>query len=216
MTEADYLRTTRTAYDTVAADYATTNSSVLADEPWDRAMLTVFAELVLAGGNGPVVEVGCGPGRVAGFLHGLGLDVSGLDLSPEMVAVARRMFPHLRFDVGVMAALDLPDGGLGGLVAWYSVIHTPPELLPGVFAEFHRVLAPGGYLELAFQIGEGSRHIEHAYGHDVSADLYLTPPDRITAQVRAAGFVPQARLVREPAAHEPNPQAYLLFRKPAL
>jgi SAM-dependent methyltransferase len=216
MIEADHLRATRTAYDTVAANYATTNSSVLAEEPWDRAMLTVFAELVLAeGGNGPVVEVGCGPGRVAGYLHGLGVDVSGLDLSPEMVAVARRMFPHLRFDVGAMAALDLPDGGLRGLVAWYSVIHTPPELLPGVFAEFHRVLAPGGYLELAFQVGEGLRHIEHAYGHDVSVDAYLTPPDRIAEQVEAAGFVPRARLVREPAAHERHAQSYLLFRKPA-
>ncbi|MFD4664838.1 MULTISPECIES: class I SAM-dependent methyltransferase [Streptomyces] len=45
-----------------------------------------------------------------------------------------------------MTDLDLADGSLGGIIAWYSIVHTPPELLPVVFAEFHRVLAPGGHL----------------------------------------------------------------------
>ncbi len=48
-----------------------------------------------------------------------------------------------RFDRGTMATLELADGALPGIVAWYSIIHTPPELLPVVFAEFHRTpLAP--------------------------------------------------------------------------
>jgi SAM-dependent methyltransferase len=139
---------------------------------------------------------------------------AGLDLSPEMVAVARRMFPHLRFDVGDMAALDVPDGALGGLVAWYSLIHTPPELLPAVYAEFHRVPAPGGHLALAFQVGDELRHIGHAYGHDISVDAYRMSPDRVTDQACRAGFTPTARLVREPDGRAKSPQAYLLFGKP--
>ncbi|MGO8887777.1 MAG: class I SAM-dependent methyltransferase [Streptosporangiaceae bacterium] len=43
-----------------------------------------------------------------------------------------------------MLALDLPDGALGGVLAWYSIIHIPQERLPETFAEFCRVLAPGG------------------------------------------------------------------------
>jgi trans-aconitate methyltransferase len=100
MTEPDYLRTTRAAYDTVAVDYARLLSSELAAKPLDRALLAAFAELVLADGGGPVADLGCGPGRVTTHLHALGLDAFGVDLSPEMVAVARRSYPDLRFEAG--------------------------------------------------------------------------------------------------------------------
>ena len=102
------------------------------------------AELVRAGGNGPVADVGCGPGWVTAILARLGLDAFGVDLSPRTIALARRTHPHLRFEVGSMLALDLADGSLGGLLACYSIIHVPWELRPKLFAEFHRVLAPGG------------------------------------------------------------------------
>lgn len=142
MTEASYLDATRTAYDTVAADYARLLRSELDAKPLDRAMLAAFAERVRAADAGPVADLGCGPGRVTAHLHALGLTAFGVDLSPEMVAVARRGFPELRFEQGSMTALDLADGSLGGVLAWYSTVHTPPELLPTMFAEFHRVLAP--------------------------------------------------------------------------
>jgi Methyltransferase domain len=74
---------------------------------------------------------------VTAHLDSLGLSAFGLDLSPN----ARRTYPHLRFDVGSMTALDLPDGSLRGIVAGWSIVHTPPSDLPRVFAEFHRTLA---------------------------------------------------------------------------
>jgi hypothetical protein len=43
-----------------------------------------------------------------------------------------------------MTALELADDELGGILAWYSTLHTPPERLPVVFAEFHRTAGPGG------------------------------------------------------------------------
>ena len=84
----------------------------------------------------------------------------GVDLSPEMVALARRAHPGLRFDEGSMTALDLPDGALGGIVASYSIIHIPPERLPAVFAEFHRVLAPGGHMLVARMLREPDKTAE--------------------------------------------------------
>jgi hypothetical protein len=64
MSEPSYLSITRTAYDTVAVDYAELLSDELAAKPLDRAMLGTFAELVRANGGGPVADLGCGPGRV--------------------------------------------------------------------------------------------------------------------------------------------------------
>ena len=71
-----------------------------------------------------------------------------------MVAEARRRNPDLNFQVGSMTDIDLADGRLDGICAWYSVIHVPDELLPDVFSEFRRVLRPGGWALLAFQVGD--------------------------------------------------------------
>ncbi|MFC7642267.1 class I SAM-dependent methyltransferase [Streptosporangium lutulentum] len=125
----------------------------------ERGLLTAFAELVQAAGGGPVADLGCGPGMGTAFLRSLGLDVFGVDLSPTMIELARKEYPDIRFDEGSMTGLDLPDGGLAGVVSWYSIIHTPPERLPVVFAEFDRVLAPGGYLLLAFQASREGPHM---------------------------------------------------------
>ena len=91
---------TRAAYDTVAADSADLFRDELRANVFDRAMLGAFAEVVLADGGGQVADLGCGPGRITGPLHDLGLDVFGIDLSPAMIAVAREALPHLTFEVG--------------------------------------------------------------------------------------------------------------------
>jgi SAM-dependent methyltransferase len=176
-------------------------------------MLGVFAEQVLAGGGGPVADLGCGPGRITTHLHALGLDAFGIDLSPAMVEVARRAYPHLRFDVGSISALELPDGGLGGALAWYSVIHTPPERLPGVFAEFARVLRPGAPLLMAFQAGPTDErvHLRQGYGHQISLHAWRRDADRVAALLEQAGLHVRTRVLREPEhPKETARQAYLI------
>lgn len=218
MTEPDFLTTTRAAYNTVAVDYAQlvgTELSEVTEGPQGRALLAAFAELVKNVGSGLVADLGCGPGRATAYLASLGLSVFGVDLSPEMVAVARRAHPSLRFEEGSITALDQTDGALGGIVAWYSIIHTPPERLPSVFAEFARALAPGGQLLLAFQVGENEHvHKEEAYGHQVPLDNYRLSPDHVAELLGQAGFVVHTRMLREPFyAFEKTRQAFLLAHK---
>ena len=214
MTEPDFVQTTRASYDAVADEYAEYVRDELRANPWERAVLGVFAELVLADGAGPVADVGCGTGRVTAHLRGLGLDVIGIDLSPGMLAVARGAHPDVRFEVGSMLALDLPDGVLAGVVAYYSMIHVPDDRLPAVLAEFCRVLAPGGYLLLAFQVGDEPLHLAEVFGHAVALKFHRRRPERMAELLDLAGFVVRSRLVREPAAGERTAQAYLVARKP--
>src|SRR5688572_7718050 len=102
MTEPDFVRETRDSFDAVADSYAEHFRDELASKPWDRALLAGFAEVVSAGGGGPVADLGCGPGGVTAYLRGLGLDAFGVDLSSAMVDIARRRHPEIRFEVGSM------------------------------------------------------------------------------------------------------------------
>lgn len=217
MTQPSVLRDTRAAYDAVAARYAELFSNVLETLPLERALLAAFAELVAARNAGPVADIGCGPGHLTAHLHALGLATFGIDLSPEMIAIARQTHPELRFEVGSMTALDLPDESLGAAVAWYSTVHTPPELLPRIFAQCHRVLAPGAHFLLAFKVGDEHLHRDQAYGHAVSLEVYWLPPDHVADLLTEAGFVVDARLIREPDASErptQGRQAFFIAHKP--
>ncbi|SDK50111.1 Methyltransferase domain-containing protein [Actinopolyspora mzabensis] len=216
MDDHDFVRRTRWSYDAAADTYTEWIRGELAAKPLDRAVLDGFAELA-RNADGPVLDVGCGPGRVTAYLAEHGLAVSGTDLSPGMIAAARRSHPELRFTEGSMRALDHGDGELGGLVAWYSIIHVPDEHLPEVFTEFRRVLAPGGYVQLAFQVGDGIKHRTEAGGHEVSLDFHRRRPEHVAELLHRAGLVPRARLLREPDEDgdfpEETQQAFLLARK---
>lgn len=198
MTEPSYLAAVRESYDTVAADYTRLVKEPAELDPVSRAMLAAFAEL--AAPLGPVADLGCGPGKVTAHLAALGVPVFGVDVSPRMVELARAAYPELRFTVGSMTALDIADGELGGILAYYTTHHTPPQWLPTVFAEFHRTLAPGGRLMLAGHVGNGE-HLRptRAYGdHPVSYESHLLPPDRIAELLDRAGLVVTTRVVQEP------------------
>lgn len=203
----------RTAYDAIAARYAAQFRTALDALPVDRALIAAFAELVRASGAGPIADVGCGPGLVTAHLHALGTTAFGVDLSPAMVALARESYPDLRFEEGSMTALKVPDRGLGGVLAWYSIIHMPPEEVPAVFAEFARVTAPDGHLLLAFfQADDHAGDRIPAFDHKVTT-AYRWPIDRLAALARDAGFAEIARLTREPADGERFPRGHLLARR---
>jgi ubiquinone/menaquinone biosynthesis C-methylase UbiE len=186
----DHLTITRHAYDTVAETYASLVPERFAKDAVGRSMLVAFAAQV----SGPVLEVGCGPGHVTAHLAGLGLDASGMDLSPKMIEVARQTYPDLRFEVGSMTELDLADGSLGGVVSWWSLLHLPPDVVPVALAEFYRVLVSGGLLVVGFAVGDEILRPEKPYGHDVSFDAYMRQPDDVSGLLTQAGFAVTAQL----------------------
>ncbi|MEV4973852.1 class I SAM-dependent methyltransferase [Streptomyces scopuliridis] len=216
MTEPSYLAAVRESYDTVAADYLKRVKSPAELDPLSRAMLAVFADVARAADRGPVADLGCGPGLVTAHLADLGVSAFGIDLSPKMIELARQAHPSLDFTVGSMTALPIRDEELGGILAYYSTHHTPPELLPVVFAEFHRTLAPGGRLMLAGYVGD-DEHLRptQAYGgNPVSYESHLLPADRIVGLLQRAGLVITSRLVQEPDNGARRTIATFLARKP--
>lgn len=214
--ELDALASTRVSYDQVATEYAARIAGELEGKPLDRALLTCLAEEV--GALGLIADVGCGPGHVTRYLREQGAAVLGIDLSPEMVAVAQRLTPDIRFEQGSMLALNASDAAWGGIVALYSIIHLPPDARPQALGEFFRVLRPGGLLLLAFHIGDERRHVDEWWNLPVALDFYFLQPREMRTQLEAAGFAVAATLVRKPyapAIEHQSERAYLLARKPA-
>lgn len=201
----DWLADTRVSYDTVAASYADQMREALDEAPYVRAALALLAEKVRLAGGGSVADVGCGPGHVTAHLRGLGLDAFGIDLSPTMIDVARREHPAVRFEVGSMTELDLPDASVAGLLAFWSLVHIPDSALPEVFAQFRRVLRPGGPLVVGFHVGEGSRLKSEGYGgHPMKVYVHRRQPAELAALIHEAGFTVEAQLLLSPDAEVPG------------
>ena len=190
----DWLDDTRKSYDTVAASYADLTRDLLRHTPEERAVLSLFAALIRDQGGGPVADVGCGPGRITAHLRQLGVDAFGIDLSPAMVALARRDHPGIRFDIGSMTTLPLPGSSVTGLIAWYSLIHIPDSEMSTVLAHFHRVLHPGGPLLIAFHLGDESNLKTEGYGgYPMKVYVHRRQHDRMITWLADAGFTIETR-----------------------
>jgi SAM-dependent methyltransferase len=117
-----------------------------AAHPSDRQLVATWAD----GIEGAVLDAGCGPGHWTNFLHEAGMPALGVDLVPEFIEHARAAYPGIPFRTGSLDALDVRTGTIGGVLAWYSLIHHVPDTIRTPLLEFRRVLSPGGALLVGF------------------------------------------------------------------
>jgi SAM-dependent methyltransferase len=203
------------AYDRVADEYVRRISDELRDKPLDRRLLKEFADRLR--GRGIVYDLGCGPGHVGRFLHDHGIEVHGIDASPQMIQRASQLNPGMTFRQGDILALDINPQSAAGIVGFYAIVNFPRTDLPTAFAEMHRILQPGGWLLLSFHIGNETKHLDEWWGISVDVDFYLFEPADIAAELRNAGFAIEQLTERDPypdVEHQSR-RCYILARKPA-
>ncbi|GMA38493.1 DUF480 domain-containing protein [Mobilicoccus caccae] len=147
------------AYDAVADTYAHEFGDELEHKPFDRWLLARIAE---AGHDGPILEVGCGPGHVAAELARSGAQVTGRDISARMIDLATAAHPEVSFEVGDLRRVMRPPTAQGwaAIVAWYALCHLAPSELPETIAGLARALRPGGVFALATHVGAEVRHAD--------------------------------------------------------
>ncbi len=169
------------SYDRVADRYEARFADELEGKAADRHLLETFA----AAAGDPVVDVGCGPGQIGAYLRQRGRIVVGVDLSFQMARLAgRRLCAPVVAD---MRALPF-TGRLGGLVAYYSLIHLRRTDLGGALDEFHRVLRPGGRLLFTVHEGKDEVHVEAFLGEPVPFSATFFELDELVAATLGAGF----------------------------
>jgi SAM-dependent methyltransferase len=206
---------TQHGYDIVADVYAERIYDELRHKPLDRAWLDRFAARVRD--LGPAVDLGCGPGQVARYLRDHGVrDVLGIDLSPGMLAQARRLNPDIEFRQGDMRRLDVPDATWGGIAAFYSIIHIHRDEMLDTLRELKRVLRPHGLLLLVFHRGQETLHADELLGKTVNVDFHFFERVEMVDYLETAGFVVEDAIEREPypdIEHQSH-RVYILAYKP--
>ena len=160
---------------------------------------------------------------MAGYLRDHGASVVGLDWSPQMCLIGLRQasVPTAAAD---MTALPIRSGSLAGIVCLYAVIHLDTSARARAYAEFARVVNPGGCVLIAFHCSDvetpvgGSVHVDTMWDHAVDLTFHYLDPAVEMELITAAGLDVIARLDREPHrdVEHASRRGYLLARRPEL
>jgi len=97
-----------------------------------------------------VLDVGCGTGRpTAELLSAAGHEVTGYDVSPRMVEIARAQVPAGRFEVADLRTLTRPAASWDAVIAFYPLLQMTRAEIDAALAKFADWLKPGGFFLLA-------------------------------------------------------------------
>lgn len=114
----------------------------------------------MLGRGSRVLDAGCGPGRVGGYLHRAGHTVVGVDVDPVLIAAAEQDHPGPTWLVGDLAELDLPGRGIAAefdaiVCAGNVVTFLAPSTRTAVLSGFARHLGPEGRAVVGFGADRG-------------------------------------------------------------
>jgi ubiquinone/menaquinone biosynthesis C-methylase UbiE len=199
----------RWVYEDMAADYADRFGAELREQDPDTGFLdAALAHLP----DGPVLDVGCGPAQVSGYLIAHGKTAIGLDIAPGMLAAAARLVPEATLLAADLLALPLRGSSCAGAVASYSLHHLPKPRLGAALDGLAGVLKPGGVLVVITHGGGGEEWLDRPGGQIVVSTY---SPEELAGLLRDRGLEPELTRVRPPREGEyPADKIRISARRP--
>lgn len=156
---------------------------------WGDEELKKFAHYVKNNNGREILELGCGSGVQTKLLLDLGLSVVGIDISPNMIAEAKKRAPKGEYLVGDIASVAFAKDSFDGIYARASLLHIPKKLIPNVMLSIGKMLKTGGYFYLAIKEGKGEGEVEDVrHGINVKRFFSLFVKEEIEKLMEAAGF----------------------------
>ncbi|WP_244304572.1 class I SAM-dependent methyltransferase [Leucobacter viscericola] len=175
----DVAAVVRHAYANRASEYADVLGNMEATHVADREFVLRWARRC----GGPMIDAGCGPGHWTEFLRVAGNDVVGIDPVPEFLAEAALRYPDSVYRRAEMPNLGVAVNSLGGILAWYSLIHVPPAQMGEMLRDLASFLRPGAELALGFFEGASVEPFDHAV-----VTAYFWPVGELVGLLEDAGF----------------------------
>lgn len=146
--ELDYREITRRSYDATASSY---QDNTLKIEP--EVKMADFLSHLTPGAT--ILDLGCGPGRDAAYFVSKNYRVIGIDISPQMIALAKKSVPQASFIISDIESLNLKNNSVDAIWASASLLHVSKQAMPGVLDSLYRTLKPGGILYVSMKKGSG-------------------------------------------------------------
>jgi ubiquinone/menaquinone biosynthesis C-methylase UbiE len=199
-------------YNLTAEEYAKVFYNELDNKPFDRLILQRFA----AENSGKFADLGCGCGHTTRFLADAGVkNLVGIDLSPEMVKIAKKLNKNLEFEVGNMLELDKTDEEFGAVLAFYAIVHFTYEEIERAFREIYRVLKFSGQFLFSFHVGDEKINLDEFLNQKVNITFYFFDADKILQILEKTGFKIKDAIIRYPYqdAEHSSKRAYILAEK---
>lgn len=169
-----------TTYGRLAGRYIELFDNIDSVHPDDIA----FIERHLGGASGRVIDVGCGPGQLTAHLRSLGLDAAGIDPVPEFIEHARVAHPDAEFEVGSLADIAGRGTSAAGVLAWYSLVHLPPDEMGRALTITAQLIEPGGSLVIGCFDGPDGAPFDHKV-----TTAYTWSADELAERLRSVGLL---------------------------
>ena len=164
----DTKQLTINAYKALAKKYHNSFKDEMDQKPYDRQILDQFSKSIKP--EGDICDAGCGPsGHIGKYLQKKGYKITGIDIFPECIEIAKSYEKDISFHCMDMMDTDFESEKFDGIISFYSIIHTPKNEIEHIIREFYRLLKPGGSLLLVVKKGhhEGVIKDDWFEGHPI-------------------------------------------------
>lgn len=190
----DKSKQASSVYDKIAEPYA---------KEFSKPSEYIDEFLTLLPKNGKILDAGCGVGVDSGYMVSEGFEVIGIDLSKEMLKLAKQKFPQIEFRQKDIRELNFPPSSFDGILASCSLIHIPKKNVSSTLKKFHQILKKNGVIYIALQGGKSEEiFVNEPFKPNEKLFLNIISFDEIKNLLVNTGFSIIKKYERQPKSKE--------------
>jgi ubiquinone/menaquinone biosynthesis C-methylase UbiE len=169
-------------YSKIVNDYARVFDTDYSDDPY----LDKFLAYLKKGSK--ILDLGCGTGRITQYYSDKGFDVTGIDLSDEMIGYAKRNHPQIDFICKDMRSINYPKESIDAISFSYSLFHLNKKDVPLILEKSHYISKENGIMFIVLQEGSGEVYIDEPFSPGDKLFLNLYTEEEIKEILEKTGF----------------------------
>jgi 2-polyprenyl-3-methyl-5-hydroxy-6-metoxy-1,4-benzoquinol methylase len=195
------------SYDDTASEYhrVVTSFELLPE-------IKTFANRVNKGGK--ILDLGCGPGHHSKYFSSLDFNVIGIDLSSEMIEIAKKESDNGNFQVMDILNLNFEKKSFDGIWASASLLHVPKYKIKSLLRKLKKILVNDGILYISLKEGLGSEMINDVRYGGVNKFYVYYQPEEIENLLNSIGFkIIEIYLKEKRTSYDTNSWIHIFCKK---